>query len=242
MPTPIFTDIMQEMPLPPKWDEAVKRYKVHGKWDENSISVLLRHIRDVHAPEEAGAGSSRIVYKVQYEGRTTVIKFAMSSAGLAQNAAEAKVLFKSPAIMATGMVVPGIDYDTDNTPPLWLHVEYAAPLDSMDISRVLGVGRLRDLVIYANTTLKLKSTRWYEDDEIADAHAAIDPVKDTDFVRRFMRFAKLQKGLLNDYNSPYNWGKYRGNPVIVDAGFDVMTAKRFYGHAVIDPKKVDAYA
>lgn len=223
------------MPLPTEWQQSLDSYKqkiqytVGRKWTHDNIDRLLTHIEHNHLPDVAGIGSSRIAYKVDYEGRPTIIKFARSPTGTMQNKAEAKILFHRPNIMATGMVIPGIDYDREHPEPLWIHQEYAAPMKAFDVASLFGDRNFGPLVVYATFVAGTPTLRQLSQDQIEAAKEWMEPYLKTDFVQRFLKFAKLFKQNLADFSSPNNWGMYQKRPVIVDIGFNDVIAKRYYG-------------
>lgn len=124
MPTMV-ESLIAEMPLSANWEREV--FDLKGHYTAKDFRKALIYVRE--RSTFVAKGSSRAVFKVEYEGRPTVIKMAMNKAGLAQNEAEANVVFDG-ALRHSEALCPGIDYDQVADQPVWIHAEFATAIKS----------------------------------------------------------------------------------------------------------------
>ena len=107
--------VLLEAPLPDDWDKSI--YSENIPFSER-IQYAKKRAKVV------GIGSSRVAFEIPYEGRKTVLKIALTSAGVEQNREEAKVL-SDDTVKQSKLFIPLIDFDKENgDKPTWIHVEY----------------------------------------------------------------------------------------------------------------------
>ena len=68
-------EILSEAPLPDDWDKSA--YK-----SDKSFASQLRYAQE--RAKKIGAGSSRVAFEIEHQGRPTVLKIAKNKKGLAQ--------------------------------------------------------------------------------------------------------------------------------------------------------------
>lgn len=207
-----FTSLIKEMPLPDTWDGKV--FDLKGKYTAANFKNALLYARE--RSEYLARGSSRAVFKLQYEGRPTILKLAMNRAGLAQNAQEAKVLF-GPKTRKLRIIVPGIDYDEINTKPLWVHQEYARSVSEEEFKQKAGE-EVDDLIDRVATWQQSPST-------IPASEIRAWPVAYDVFL--LWKALGFDEDFLGDLVSTMNWGLYKNRLVIVDVG---LTSDVFQKH------------
>jgi len=212
-------EFLNEAPLPSDWD--TKKFKPETSFDERLHYALQR-------AKELGKGSSRVAMTIEYEGRPTALKIANSYKGIAQNEVEKDVLSSSFA-KQSGLLIPLIDYDKENKRPLWIQVEQAEKATSLQLMNLIGCN-LQDLsyfAYYINTDQK---------DRIA---TLINKLKDkgrTDqeldhALKIATQLAQLVREFdmdIYDFEAPYNWGIYKGRPVIIDVGANSEVISTYY--------------
>lgn len=202
-----FKEFLLETPLPSDWDKDVFKENV-------PFETKLAYAKQ--RAQEIGQGSSRVVFEIQYRGRKTVLKIAKNAHGIMQNKVELQTL-QDPFNKKLGLFIPIIDGDENGN---WIHTEYAEPATVSDFRKevnvsldtfvdyflnlqqaLVGKGMLKIIIPFLdrmNTESKLY-------------------IKMEDFVDKNMKNPNL---VLGDYFGLDNWGKYKNQLVIVDAGFD----------------------
>lgn len=206
-------DILTESPLPDDWDSTIYNDR-----------VPFKH-RVEYAKERAiqlGRGSSRVVFKIPYQGRKTALKVAANRKGMAQNEAEA-MLLEDYILRDLGIVIPLIDYDESSAYPTWIHVEKAEKARKSDFQRILGA-RMEEVfnyVIWASG-----KNLWTSMGDVS-AEAFEDRVNtDHDVIQGLIFLISNYDIQVADLERITNWGIYRGRLVIIDIGLtdDVYTS------------------
>jgi len=181
---------------------------------ELSFVRMLRHA--VERAERVGTGSSRIAFKVGYQGRPTVFKLAYNRAGLFQNRAEIKLLkhVKSP------ILIPMIDYDMVNPSPRWINVEYAEPAQEQYFMQQFGISS-SVFFMYVRATYAEFSELLAE---IESKFARINLSQDHRgaieyYTAEIVDIAKKTGLAVGDVAEIDNWGWYNRQLVLLDAGF-----------------------
>lgn len=223
-----FEKLIREMPIPSDWNKRL--FVIPGDYTERNFYHALVYAKE-HGTYLA-RGSSRAVFEITYEGRRTVLKMAMNQAGLAQNAEDIKVIFGA-ATRKNQVVVPGIDYDTESSAPLWIHQEYAGPLDEIVFQNKYGF-RISEMVAFA----KAATGTGYNQpvlttDELQVAYPEVlaathSPALDLVMLVHQMKVAGKKRTFLRDISGSHNWGICRGKYVIVDFGYSDEVAADFY--------------
>ncbi len=214
--------LLKELPLPSSWNKNL--FVLDGKYTAGNFRNLLLHAKErstyVHR------GSSRAVFRVQYDGRWTVLKLAMNRAGLAQNRNEAALLFDS-SLKDLPILIPGIDYDTENSLPVWIHEEYATPVNDAYLISTLGtddIGELAHLVRDA-----AGPADWELDVGSADVdHEELDAFLTNLHILISAVDAPARDAFVTDLSNIGNWGLYEDRLVLVDLGVDDFVVNRFY--------------
>jgi len=196
-----------EAPIPDDWDHSVFT-------PQTSFAAKIRYATEMS--QKVGAGSSRVAFITDYQGRKTILKIAKNAKGVAQNAVEARQL-SDGYFSRIGILIPLIDYDEQHHQPLWIHTEFAEKAKDSDFKRVCG-GTSSDLVAYVSLQINGRQTGWGNADNI-------NP--DSELVSDFHDYVASSDVMIADFARPANWGLYRGKLVIIDAGFDRDT---FYTH------------
>lgn len=214
-------EIIDEMPLPADWDPA--QYGP-GTTYKKRLAYALERARKL------GTGSSRVATIIEYQGRPTVLKIAKNQKGLAQNSVEAEILSDGYA-KQMGILIPIIDYDTQNSEPTWVHTELAQKATEKQLCSIMKCKSLGQLINLANgilgthkgvtyqggvTLLRLEG-RSDEDIETATEYADLLATLNNSFDVK-----------LGDFGRKANWGLYQGKPVIIDVGFNSSVFQKHY--------------
>lgn len=195
-----FKQFLKEAPLPDDWDSAIYSPNV-------PFAKRIKYAQE--RAQKAGAGSSRVVFIIPYQGRQTVLKIAKNKKGAAQNEAEAELL-SDWYLKGLNITVPLIDYDESSSYPTWLHVEYASKAKPSDFIKQCG-GTLNDLLAYA---AKVAGRRdWHRGGNPERINEESDLA--SSMVDLVGNYTQLPMG---DFSRVANWGIYNGNLVIVDIG------------------------
>lgn len=203
--------VITEAPLPSDWDSDIYSTRVPFKTRVEYAKARAQQV---------GRGSSRVVFKIPYQGRDTALKIALNRKGQAQNDAEAELL-GDWYIRNMGLVVPLIDYDEKSPTPTWVHTEFAKRATPSDLKRALAGANIYDVV---NNIIDQFSPRKYRiNAKLSDA------TMETDLYTNLQDLAgNFGTTLIQDLSRAANWGMYRGKPVIVDLGYTDDT-KHLYG-------------
>ena len=203
-----FSQFLNEAPLPDDWDSGMYNERI----------PFARRVK--YAQERAkrvGAGSSRVVFVIPYQGRDTALKLAKNAKGMAQNDVEANTL-EDWYLRKLDLVIPLIDYDEQNDRPTWIHTELAKKAKDSDFVKETGL-KLDDLITYAENASgrPLKYRRSVDETKVNE---------DSDLVQSLVDFVGNYTHIpTGDLRRLANWGIYNGKPVIIDIGLDddVMT-------------------
>ncbi len=203
-----FKQFLREAPLPDDWDKEIYN-------ERNSFAKRINYAKE--RAKRLGGGSSRVAFKIPYQGRDTVLKVAKNVKGMAQNEHEVDVL--SDWYLANlGIAIPMIDYDTDSQKPTWIHLEYASKATPSEFKRRTG-GMPQDLVAYAYKVTGRKGGYWGNPNVING---------ESEVVRAFVDYAYNYDHPLVDYTRLSNWGIFRGRLVIIDIGLSDDIFKTYY--------------
>lgn len=215
---------LEEMPLPSDWDKKIFSPNV-------PFSKQLKYARERAA--EVGKGSSRVAFKIPYEGRDTVLKLAMNIKGMAQNEYEIRYIFEDYYLTdKLKLVIPGIDYDEVNDRPTWVHTEFAFKMHPIEFKKFFG-GNPVELLQYA----------FYEAHKphamfggyVPSTYKNINP--DSPHTQKFVDFIAnydTDNIGVGDFQSLSNWGVYKDRnsgevrPVIIDFGLSSEIYKTYY--------------
>jgi hypothetical protein len=201
-----------ETPLPDNWDKNVYKQNV-------SFAQRIKYAKQQAA--QIGAGSSRVAFIIDYQGRPTVLKVAKNKKGIAQNEVEIQAL-SDWYLAGMGIMIPMIDYDEENNEATWLHVEKADKITPSQFKKFFG-GTPQQLVGYAEN--KLKTTGRRRGNGFWDVGTITE---DNEYVQAFMDYVMNYEPMLGDYNRLANWGVFDGHPVIIDVGLDKDTFYTYY--------------
>lgn len=210
-------ELLQESPpLPDDWDKDIYNDRIPFK-------TRVRYAKE--RAMQMGVGSSRIAFKIPYQGRDTVLKIAKNRKGMAQNENEAQLL-SEPYLSQFNITIPLIDYDESSNTPTWIHTEFAEkirPNQMKAFTNGLDIHQFMELAAYSaggnnnHPTLGFRYANEIEEYKL----------EDNDFFHMVSRLIADYYGLLKwqDLTVLRNWGLYRGSPVIIDLGLseDVYT-------------------
>lgn len=203
--------LLKESPLPDDWDKDQFT-------DKTSFKKQLKYA--LERAQKMGAGSSRVAFKINYQGRPTILKIAKNRKGLAQNAQEVNIL-NDGYLSKLDIMIPMIDYDDRSNNSRWIHVEFANKAKESDFIKECGVS-LNDLVDYCE--YKAKGTT---------GSRFIDRIKskideESDLVQNLMTFIGSLDVPTGDYRRLSNWGVYNGKLVIIDVGLSQDILDNYY--------------
>lgn len=214
-------EVLDEMPLPADWDRT--QYGPGTSFKQRLAYALER-------AKKIGTGSSRVATTIEYEGRPTVLKIAKNTKGLAQNSVEASILEDGYASQL-GILIPLIDYDEQNREPVWIHTELAQKATEKQLSNLMGVDSLNDLVQLANAIAG--KAKMYNYQQLIDYMAKKGKTEQqietaTDYANMLVDLNNSFDVELGDLNRKANWGLYKGKPVILDVGFNSNVLNQYY--------------
>ncbi len=207
-----YRHMLDEMPLPSDWDRKV--FALDGKYTVNNFRNLLLYAKE--RSQYLAKGSARAVFKVTYENRPTVLKIAMNPAGLSQNDVEVGVVFDG-VMGRSPVIVPGIDYDTDNERPVWIHQEFANKVSRAEFNR--------------RTTVD----PWQFGMALEDYHkgrTVASTITEQDvFTHTYELWGNLgfDEHFVMDLRGANNWGLYKNQLVILDLGFTAQSMHHYTG-------------
>ena len=219
------TEFIVEAPLPPDWDPSAMQQRT------TSFKSRLQYALD--RAKKIGTGSSRVATVIDYEGRPTVLKIAKNIKGLAQNNVEADIL-SDGYVSQLNILIPIIDYDEQNREPSWIHTEMAQKANEKQLCSLMKCSSLMDLIRAAQAQLNEYGARSHSilNDIIEKNRFYNDSEQDNDtFLEYVNHLADLKNSFdveLGDFNRPANWGIYKGNPVVVDVGFNSNVMNQYY--------------
>jgi hypothetical protein len=222
--TDVNEEVLDEMPLPADWDPQQMRQQ--GTTFKSRLAYALERAKKL------GTGSSRVATIIDYEGRPTVLKIAKNQKGLAQNSVEASILDDGYASQM-GILIPLIDYDTQNRDPSWIHTELAQKANEKQLCSLMKCQSLYDLIKAAHAQLNEFSNSRAILNDILDknSHFGSSEQDNDTFLEYVNRLAELKSSFdieLADFYRPVNWGLYKGKPVIIDVGFNSNVMNQYY--------------
>jgi hypothetical protein len=203
-----FSDFLTEAPLPDDWDAAMYNERV-------PFSRRVAYAKE--RAKRIGSGSSRIAFVIPYNGHDTVLKIAKNRKGMAQNEAEVQML-EDWYLKDLGLFIPMIDYDEQGNQPTWIHTELAQKAKESDFVNQCG-GTVTDLISWATRQHNPRQHGYGNPD-------AIDP--ESELAQKFNDFVGNFRPNVADYNNVANWGLYKGELVIIDAGYNDEVKKLYY--------------
>jgi predicted GNAT family acetyltransferase len=217
-------EIIDEMPLPADWDPQQMRQQ--GTTFKSRLAYALERAKKL------GTGSSRVATIIEYQGRPTVLKIAKNQKGLAQNSVEASILDDGYASQM-GILIPLIDYDTQNRDPSWIHTELAQKANEKQLCGLMKCQSLYDLIKAAHAQLnEFSNSRAILNDIIdKNEHFGSSEQDNDTFLEYVNSLAELKSSFdieLADFHRPVNWGLYKGKPVIIDVGFNSNVMNQYY--------------
>lgn len=219
------TEFVTETPLPDEWDTQVFK---PGNAIKKQVDYVL-----ANSPK-LGAGSSRVVTSIMYQGRPTALKIAKNKKGLAQNEAELAVANDGYA-RQLGIVIPIVDWDKENDPPRWLQFEVASKANEKQLCSMMKCSSLSGLVLMAKILLgKRRDTTGMNSARIKENNqaAGFTTVEDEDifygYANDLAMLADSYDIELGDLDRSANWGIYKGKPVIIDLGFTSGVLSSYY--------------
>lgn len=202
---------INEMPLPADWDQT--RFNVPGEFTSKTFHNALTYARKKSS--YIARGGSRAVFKLEYDGRPTVLKIAMNAAGLAQNEYETSIVF-DPVMGKSSIIIPGIDYDERHKPPLWIHMEFAHPVSLSEFELEVG-GKMNDFIedLYHRRPRDPQlPVSTYNHDPIPSKFST-NPIANE--LYKFWANSNFDI-VLGEFARVSNWGKYQHRLVLVDLG------------------------
>lgn len=220
-----FERLIREMPIPTDWDK--KLFVLPGNYTPRNFLHALVYAK-THSNFLA-SGSSRAVFELTYEGRQTVLKMAVSEAGVAQNAEDIKIIF-GPRTKNNPIVIPGIDYDEESYAPLWIHQEFAEVANDHEFELENGFSPW-SLVLYVKEVMGIGTTKVAPEIAAANyprvsgsklAHNLLD------LLRNMGLSETNEKSFLDDIGGLSNWGEYQGRYVVIDFGYSHEVAQTYY--------------
>ena len=216
-------EIIDEMPLPADWDPQQMRQGA------TTFKSRLKYALD--RAKKLGTGSSRVATTIEYQGRPTVLKIAKNAKGLAQNSVEADILSDGYASQM-GILIPIIDYDTQNREPSWVHTELASKVSDKQLCSIMKCDNLSQLVNMAWSIIGKKKYLGDYQSYITHMRNKNKSEEDIDTMVEYANtLAELNSQFdvqLDDFMQPANWGMYQGKPVIVDVGFNSNVMQQYY--------------
>jgi len=213
---------INEAPLPSEWDPS--QYGPGTTFKQRLTYALER-------AKKLGTGSSRVAMTIDYQGRPTVLKVAKNQKGLSQNSVEADILSDGYASQL-GILIPIIDYDTQNREPTWVHTELAQKATEKQLCNLIGCENLSQLVNMAYALMGTKKyVGKYQDyikrfEDMGYSEEKIEHL--VDYVNTLVDLSNSFDVELGDFQRKANWGLYKGKPVIIDVGFNSNVLQQYY--------------
>jgi hypothetical protein len=216
-------EVLDEMPLPADWDPQQMR--------QQGTSFKSRLAYALERAKKLGTGSSRVATVIEYQGRPTVLKIAKNAKGLAQNSVEADILSDGYASQM-GILIPIIDYDTQNREPSWVHTEMATKASEKQLCNLMKCDNLSQLV---NMAWAITGKKKYVGDYQSYVSHLQQKGKSEQDIETMTDYANTLADLnsnfdveLGDFARAANWGMYQNKPVIVDVGFNSNVLNQYY--------------
>ena len=209
-------DILQEAPLPDDWEGDIF----------NPRTSFAKRVR--YATERAkklGTGSSRVAFEIKYKGRDTVLKIAKNAKGHAQNEVEAGMLSDWYA-QSIGILIPMIDYDERSSKPTWIHMEKAAKIKPNDFKKFFDGFSLSEAIKMVRFMVGKELGLPRPDAETMERWEEI--YSDNEYLNGIGELVGNFDIPIIDFGHKANWGLYKGEPVIIDIGFNDEVMKTYY--------------
>ena len=209
--------IFEMVPPPEDWD--IETF-------DKSFAAQIRYAKERAA--SIGTGSSRVAFVVPYQGRETVLKIAKNKKGLAQNEKEADYgLYR----MYPSITIPMIDYDEEHEQPTWIHFEKADKLTESLFKKTQGFsfkdfGRV--LMDYHYKNVSNNKNSWMYNATYGMSEDVKNKILESEIYNEVIDLSMNFGLLLPDFTRKANWGFYKGNPVILDLGFDSIIQELHY--------------
>lgn len=215
-------EMLDEAPLPPDWDP--QQYKQQGTTFKSRLAYALERAKKL------GTGTSRVATVIEYQGRPTVLKIAKNQKGLSQNSVEADILNDGYASQM-GILIPLIDYDEQNREPSWIHTEMATKVSEKQLSNLMGIQNLKELVNLASAIAG--KTKYFTYNGLIDTmrregftEQQIDTA--SEYATKLVELDSFFDLALGDFARLANWGLYQGKPVIIDVGGTYNVIDQYY--------------
>lgn len=208
-------DIITEVPLPGDWDSSAYT-------KEKSFASRVRYA--TARAKKLGAGSSRVAFEIEYQGRPTVLKIAKNKKGMAQNEYEIRLL-NDWYVKGLDITIPIIDSDEiDDENPTWLHTEKADKMTPTVFKSHMGGMDERNLWFFIAWSVGRRSDP-PGDMSRDEAQELLD---NNETLYSLMDLAGNLDIEIPDLAVRSNWGLYKGNPVLVDVGGSSEVMQKFY--------------
>lgn len=207
-----FKEYLMEAPLPDDWDKSMYS-------NNKSFAKQIKYAKE--RAQQIGVGSSRVAFKIEYQGRPTVLKIAKNAKGLAQNQQESEIL-EDYYLESLNVAIPMIDYDKESRKPTWIHVEYAEKAKDSDFKKITGLS-FKDTILFT-AQLSGKPIRRYT----LPSNMNENDLENNEFIGNLSNYFGNYDHPLADYTRLANWGVYKGNPVIIDIGMTDDIFKTYY--------------
>lgn len=209
---------LSETPLPADWDNEV--YTPTSSYKKRIEYAVAR-------AQKVGKGSSRTVFEIEYEGRSTVLKVAHNIKGMAQNEAEANILSDGYA-QHLDIIIPLIDYDEKHLQPVWIHTEKGTRATNSQLCKMMQCPSLE---------LLIGAAIYFYTGEGHDPTSQVMQYYNTtnrDDIETFFQYVDELQELLSlrvnirDFTTKANWAIYKGRPVVIDLGFNDEIKDKYY--------------
>lgn len=204
-------------------------------WDLSTFTKSFKKQIDycIERAAKLGAGSSRVVFEVEFEGRPTALKVAKNAKGLAQNVVESDwSLYRSNP----DIIIPLIDFDEENDPPRWIHQEKASKITGPIFKSMTGFefehfGKMLK-AHEEDRTGRLRRQNFPMDFTKDVPQEVIDEISEDGLYYDVTDMMANYDIMADDLTRLDNWGVYKGSPVIIDMGASVSVIATHYA-----PKK-----
>lgn len=207
-----FVDFLNEAPLPDNWDK--------DKFNKGNFKSMIEYA--LSKADKIGTGSSRVAFKIPYKGRDTVLKVAKNKKGIAQNKEEMQYLYDG-YIQEMELVIPIIDHDEYNNDAKWIHTEMAEKIKPAYFKKETGVD-LADLIKYCYNIAVKKRILTSQEEKVIEEYIDHDSELVQNLIDLFNQWPEIGYG---DLTRIANWGMYNGKAVILDLGFNSVSAKLY---------------
>lgn len=200
-----------ESPIPDHWDNSV----FIGK---SSFKARLAYAKKM--AQRLGAGSSRVAFEIEYQGRPTILKLAKNKKGLSQNEEEVNIL-NDYYIRNLEITIPLIDYDERHVQPQWIHTEKAEKMTPTKFQEFFGVD--------AKTVLRFSEYHIYGKPPLyRDTYIELGKILlENEYVQKLTELIMNTFIIPDDLTRLENWGIYKNHPVVIDLGFTDTSAQLY---------------